>query len=104
MKRAKIYKTIDTNYKNGFILCQCGYKKELGNGFNEYYINHCPKCCDILETRKQSKVIYYDKKLDTLRADIGSNMYFTISNGINMRYTTFNITTLVSTERISNKL
>lgn len=84
--QAQIYKTVDTNYKKGLVKCRCGYFKELGDGFNRYFIESCPKCDKGVQTRDQRKVIYYDSGRGSLRADIGSNVYFVLSNGIHVRY------------------
>lgn len=84
MEQANINKTVDTKYKNGFVLCNCGYKKELGDGFNQHYIDNCPNCTAELTTINQRKVIYGGNKCMT--ADIGTNIYFVISNGIHVRY------------------
>lgn len=104
MKTAIIYKTIDKKYKDGEVVCVCGYKKTLGDGFNTYLIKNCPSCTPELETRIQRKVTYFDKVRRTLRADIGQNIYFVLSNGINIRYESNFITTHFGSEKKLNNL
>ena len=84
MKRTEITQTVDTGYKAGFVKCSCGYQKDLGDGFNQYHIDHCPECTPELETRSQRKVMYGSKNSYTV--DIGKPVYFVLSNGINVRY------------------
>lgn len=87
MKTAQVTETKDLNYKNGYLQCKCGYRKEMGNGFNGYHIENCPECTPELETRTQRKVIYGDgKNKNNMTADIGTNIYFVLSNGIHMRH------------------
>ena len=84
MDNAKVYKTDDLNYKNGFVKCKCGYNHPLGDGFNGYYIESCPDCTPTLKTRNQRKVIF--GKRNNLTVEIGKNIYFVLSNGIHIRY------------------
>jgi hypothetical protein len=84
MEKANIHKTIDTNYKGGKVICKCGWEHPLGDGFNVYHIDNCPNCTPELKTRAQRKVTYWGGK--NMTADIGENIYFVLSNGINIRY------------------
>jgi len=93
MERAKIYKSVDTNYKGGFVECKCGYHKDFGDGFNQYHIENCPECTPELKTRTQETVQYWDKDRRMMRVDKGENIYFVIDNGINVRYKAENIVT-----------
>jgi len=86
MDKANISKTVDTNYKGGFVECKCGMNHPLGDGFNQYHIDNCPDCTPELKVRDQRKVIYYDHDVKSLKADIGSNIYYVLSNGINVRH------------------
>ncbi len=86
MKKAFINKIVDTNYKDGFVSCKCGYKKDLGDGFNQYHIDNCPSCTKELETRQQRKVVFYDEDEKRLKAEVGTNIYFVLSNGIHVRF------------------
>lgn len=88
---AQITATADLGYKAGYVLCACGWREELGDGFNGYTIAQCPTCDPRLVVRNQRKVVYFDKARRSLRADIGANYYFVIfviSNGIHVRYKT----------------
>lgn len=84
MKRAEIIKHVDLKYKNGYVECACGWHKDLGDGFNGYHIDVCPACTQQLEVRHQRRVIY--NGTDDMQADVGDNVYFALSNGINVRY------------------
>jgi len=84
MQKAEITETKDLNYKAGYIECACGWRKELGDGFNGYHIANCPNCTAALTTRNQRKVIFGENK--RLTAEIGENWYFVLSNGIHVRY------------------
>lgn len=83
METAKVIKTIDWAYKNGFAQCQCGWRQYFENGFNEYHIERCPECSDI-EIRHQRKVTYGSRNNYTV--EIGDNYYFVLSNGIHVRF------------------
>lgn len=86
-KNASITTTVDTNYKGGFIRCEeCGWSHTLGDGFNQHYLESCPNCDDSITTRIQDKVVYNDKQHSGLRADLGNNHYFAMSNGVHVRY------------------
>ena len=85
MKRAPILKEND-HYKDGFIKCACGWRKELGDGFHQTKIGACPSCTPELDTRTQRKVIYWDKGRSSLRADVGNNVYFITESGVHIRY------------------
>lgn len=104
MKKANIYKEINTNYENGFVECKCGNHKTLGDGFNQYFIENCPDCTPELETRNQRKVIYYDESVKSLKADIGDNIYYVLSNGINVRHSSKINRTVYGSERKLNNL
>jgi len=84
MQRALITETELTGWKNGYVQCKCGWRKDLGEGFNGYKIANCPACTPILETRTQRKVIYGTPSNYT--ADVGVNTYFLLSSGISIRY------------------
>lgn len=83
MQFANLTSTDDLNYKQGFVECACGWRKELGNGFNGYHIDVCPSCTPELQTRTQSKVMFGEHK--NLTVEIGSFRYFVIKNGIHVR-------------------
>lgn len=84
MKTANVNKTVDLNWKNGYVLCKCGYRKELGNGFNAYLIDNCPECTPALETRSQRKVMTGSK--GNLKVELGAFTYFVLSNGIHVQF------------------
>lgn len=105
MTTAEVIKTDDLGYKAGFVECSCGWKQELGDGFNGYHIANCPSCTLDLTTRIQRKVVYNDKWHSGLTADIGANHYFAMSNGINVRYYTSKIVSHYGlTEKQADKL
>ena len=105
MQTAEVTHTDDLGYKDGFVACACGWRHELGDGFNGYHIASCPSCTPTLNTLLQRKVIYNDKQHPKLRADIGSNYYFVLSNGIQIRYKTAGIVSHFGlTERQADKL
>ncbi len=83
-KNSQVYKTVDTNYKDGFVQCDCGWKQSLGDGFNQYYIGSCPDCDPTISTRNQRKVTY--GRPNNLTVEIGDNIYFVLSNGIHVRF------------------
>lgn len=84
MKVADIKESIDLNYINGFIECACGWRKELGNGFNGYKIANCPNCTPGLETRYQSQVTTGSKGSYTVKH--GRFGYFVLSNGLHIQF------------------
>lgn len=90
MERAEVTK-YDLGYRGGFINCACGWKHDLGDGFNGYHIANCPQCTPELHTHSQRKVMYNDKIHPRLRVDIGDNRYFVLSNGLNVRYAALHI-------------
>ena len=99
MKKANINKTVNTNYKTGFVKCKCGNHHHLGDGFSQYHTDACPDCTPELETRNQKKVIYWDKDRRSLKADLGSNIYYVLSNGINVRHSKNIHSTVYGSER-----
>jgi len=104
MDTAELVKTVDLNYKGGYVECACGWRKDLGDGFNGYHIANCPACTPGLRTRIQRKVIYWDKKRHSLRADIGQNVYFNIKGSITVRYAARATRTEWGTERYLDRL
>lgn len=84
MSKAIVTKTVDLHWKGGYVECACGWRKELGNGFNGYHIASCPACAPSIETRDQRKVVFGER--GKLTAEIGHNLYFALSNGIHIRY------------------
>jgi len=87
MKNANVSETVDLKYKSGYVKClNCNWRKELGDGFNGYLIDSCPNCTPELETHYQRKVMYNDKVHRPLTVEIGTNIYFVLSNGIHVRY------------------
>lgn len=93
MRMAELIKTVDLAYKDGYVQCACGWRKDLGDGFNGYHIAQCPTCDPTLHTWIQRVVIYWDKDRRTSRADIGDNRYFTIKGSITVQFSANNITT-----------
>jgi hypothetical protein len=82
---ANLISTTDTDYKNGFVLCvSCGWKKELGDGFNQYKIDACPACNPLISTRVQNTVTVGRRGNYEVRH--GHYVYFVITNGINVQY------------------
>jgi len=84
MQKAEVTETVDLKYKAGYIQCACGWRKELGDGFNGYHIANCPSCTSGLATRDQRKVTFGQR--NNLTVEIGRNIYFVLSNGIHVRY------------------
>jgi hypothetical protein len=84
METAKVIKTDDLDYKKGFVQCACGWRKELGDGFNGYHIATCPKCDPTITIRHQERVVWGTKT--GMNVEIGDNQYFVLSNGIHVRY------------------
>lgn len=82
---AKLTNTIDTGYKNGFVRCACGWEKSLGDGFNQHFIDKCPKCSPRdVSLRGQNTVTiggpgHYEMQH-------GSFYYFAIENGIHVQF------------------
>lgn len=85
MQYANLLEEKDLNYKNGYVQCVCGWRKELGNGFNGYHIDHCPKCTPELETRSQRKVTTGSRKTG-YTVTIGNHVYFVIKDCIHVLY------------------
>lgn len=83
IENADLVKTIDTNYKNGFVECNCGWRKELGDGFNQYYINKCPNC-SLITTREQTALITGTK--NNYKIMNGKFTYFVINNCIHVLF------------------
>jgi hypothetical protein len=84
---AELIHTTDTKYKAGHVLCKkCGWKKELGDGFNQYEIDCCPACTPELETRTQRKVMTGNPRSHDLTVELGSFVYFVIKNGIHVQF------------------
>lgn len=100
--RSKVIRTEDVNYKQGKIICKCGWSKELGDGFNKHYIQSCPECDPNLTTRQQRKVI--TGKAKNYNVTLGRHMYFALSNGIQVQYETqiYATYTSVSIQKANN--
>lgn len=82
---AKVINTIDTNYKNGSVLCLgCGWGKSFGDGFNQYELETCPNCDKSIITRTQNTVTTGTKGNYTIKT--GQFYYFAMSNGIHCQY------------------
>lgn len=75
---------VDLHYKQGFVECLCGWKKELGDGSNGHYILLCPDCTPNLSLRLQEKVMYGTPK--NMTVELGYHYYFTIEQGLSIRY------------------
>lgn len=84
MKKANVTLTENLNYKGGFVECACGWRKELGNGFNGYYIANCPSCTLELDTRTQRKTCSGRPRNLTIK--LGRFTYFALSNGIHVQF------------------
>ena len=86
MKRARINNYLDLKYKGGYVLCKCGWSKELGDGFNGYEIDNCPECTPELETRSQRKVTV--GKPNNLTVTLGNHVYFVLDgkHGIHVQF------------------
>lgn len=84
MKVAMVVKTVNLGYKSGYVECVCGWRKELGDGFNGHHIANCPKCTPELETRNQRKVT--TGRPGNLHVTIGRHIYFVLSNGLHMQF------------------
>ncbi len=76
--------TEDLNWKNGYVQCECGWRKELGDGFNGYRISSCPKCDPRVETRTQHTVTTGKPGNYTIKH--GSFIYFVIHDCIHVQY------------------
>lgn len=81
---ANLIQTIDTKYKNGLVQCQCGWGKELGDGFNQYHIDKCPNCSKEITTRIQHELIVGSPKHYIIK--YGEFVYFIINNCIHVQY------------------
>lgn len=86
MDRAKVINTEDLKWKRGYVVCACGWRKELGDGFNGYQIDACPSCTPELKTRRQSKVTTGTPRGRGLTVELGTFTYFVIDNGIHVQY------------------
>lgn len=76
--------TTDTNYKDGFVLCACGWTKKLGDGFNQYHIDRCPSCSKEISTRVQNTVTV--GRPGNYEVRHGHYVYFVITNCIHVQY------------------
>lgn len=83
---AEVQSTENLNYKDGYVQCQCGWRKDLGDGFNGYRISSCPKCDLSVSTRSQRKVITGNPRGHGLTVELGHFTYFALSNGIHVQY------------------
>jgi len=81
---ARITKTENTNYKDGFVQCACGWYKSLGDGFNQYFIDKCPLCSNEITTRVQNVVTV--GRPGNYKIMHGHFIYFVLDNGINIQY------------------
>lgn len=86
MKFSNVNRTEDISYKGGFVKCACGWRKDLGDGFNGYHIDNCPSCSPQLFTRDQRKVITGSKTGRGIDVSIGGHTYFVLSNGIHVQF------------------
>lgn len=84
IKTATVTNTEELGYRNGYVRCACGWQKDLGDGFNGYTIDVCPKCTPALVTRDQSKVTVGTPGNYTVTE--GHHIYFAMSNGIHIQY------------------
>lgn len=84
VEKATVTETIDLNYKNGYVQCDCGWFKELGDGFNGYKINCCPTCNQKLATRTQNQVTV--GRIYSTTTHYGTFKYFVMSNGIHVQF------------------
>jgi len=80
MTKINVTEVIDTGYENGYVECNCGWKKALGDGYNIYRINTCPNCSKEAVVLTKRKMITtsgtgYDVK-------IGQHKFFELSNGL----------------------
>lgn len=77
-EKAEVVEAIDLKYKNGFVECVCGWRKELGDGFNGYKIDCCPSCDKTLATRIQTTVTTGSK--GNYKVQHGTFVYFVITS------------------------
>lgn len=82
---AQLTNTKDLKWKAGFVQCACGWRKDLGDGFNGYHINKCPQCSPEITTRIQRKVTVGNPR-HGLTVTLGSHVYFTIDNCIQVQF------------------
>jgi len=83
-ENANLLKTVDLKYRGGYVECACGWRKDLGDGFNGYHIDRCPSCSKKIHAWSQRKVVHGHKNNYT--ADIGKNVYFVINKCIHVRF------------------
>lgn len=103
--KATVLENKDLNYKSGYVECQCGWRKELGDGFNGHHIDCCPDCTPSLRTRSQRKVTTGSPRGANLTVKLGRFVYFVMSNGIHIQYSADVHTTRAGlTERQADKL
>jgi hypothetical protein len=81
---ANLTNTIDTKWNNGSVHCACGWHKDLGDGFNQYVIDHCPSCTPELATRIQNVVTTGRPGNYTIK--YGNFVYFMIKDCIHVQY------------------
>jgi hypothetical protein len=81
---AKVINTVDTNYKNGKVTCNCGWTQEFGDGFNQYEIESCPNCDSQITTRIQNTVT--TGRSGNYKIQTGLFYYFAMDNGIHTQY------------------
>jgi hypothetical protein len=86
MKRAAVTETVNTGYKAGYVQCACGWRKELGDGFDGYHIANCPECTSELHTRDQRKVTTGRPVGHGLTVSLGRHIYFVMDNGIHIQF------------------
>lgn len=84
-EHAELVKTEELNWKNGYVQCACGWRKELGDGFNGYHIDACPDCTPELRTRVQRKVTTGSPR-HGLTVELGQFTYFVIKNCMHVQY------------------
>lgn len=85
--KSTVVSTVDLHYKNGYVSCACGWRKELGDGFNGYMIDICPSCTPTLQTRSQSQVT--TGRPGHYIIEQGRFVYFVLSNGIHVQYSAY---------------
>jgi hypothetical protein len=82
--QAVLSETKNLNYKGGYVQCACGWRKELGDGFNGYYILACLACNPAISTRSQGRVTVGRPGNYTIRH--GHFVYFVIADCIHVQY------------------
>lgn len=88
IERAHVSEYIDLKYKGGYVQCRCGWRKELGDGFNGYHVDQCPSCTPLLKTQRQRKVVTGNPRGRKLTASIGDHVYFVLDgdHGIHVQF------------------